>query len=95
MLNVTITYDDINKCSKFSNEIINSNNQYNRFQKNQYIQFERTFVGKLGEIAFLKHLLSKRIKVDYDSMFLIFKASTPVLSFWLVVNMVGNVFSLS
>ncbi len=56
MIDITIAKADISRCLDFAKNIIQTRNQYNRFHKNQSIQIERTFIGKIAEYVFLKYL---------------------------------------
>jgi hypothetical protein len=78
---VKVTKDDIKKCLNFSFEIINTENQYNRFNKTTNTQIERTFVGKLGEYIFLKYLNLNNIKYLEGDMFKIFEGKENVDEF--------------
>ena len=78
---VIITKQDINKCLDFSRNIINTNNQYNRFSKSKNIQIERTFIGKLAEYVFYKYLLEIGIQYSLGDMFDIFPGTLNVDSY--------------
>ena len=77
---------------QFAKEIILSNNQYSRLlpenvrnsnnvSKQQKIEIQRTYMGKLGEIVFLKLLESKGKNVDIRGMFKVYKGQKNVDSF--------------
>lgn len=78
------------KALQFATAIINSNNQYSRllpdFAQNnlslqQRIEIQRTYVGKLGELAFLKYLNSKNIFPSTEGMFTIYQGQSNVDNF--------------
>lgn len=73
--------DEIRKfCWSFASRIILSNNQYNRLNPTwansnklkDRIRIQRSYAGKLGEVAFLILLVSKEKSVDYSDMFKIY-----------------------
>lgn len=77
---------------QFAKEIILSNNQYSRLlpenvrnsnniSMQQKIEIQRTYMGKLGEIVFLKLLESKGKNVDIQGMFKVYKGQKNVDSF--------------
>ena len=64
----------------FAVEIIRSDNQYSRLLPDavrnandvglqQRVEIQRTYLGKLGEMAFLKVLQEKGINVNIEGMF--------------------------
>jgi len=65
----------------FAKQLINTNNQYNRLKNSIKKRVERTFVGKLAEMTFLKYL--KRLGIIYPEgdMFEIFNGQKNVDSF--------------
>ncbi len=86
--------DRMKECAlDFAQKIIRTDNQYSRLlptelqgstnlNQRQKIEIQRTYVGKLGEIAFsilLKH--KKNIRTDYRKMFEIYEGETNVDSF--------------
>lgn len=82
MQTVEVTKRDIEICLNFSSEIIDTQNQFNRFSKSTNIQKERTFVGKLGEYIFLKYLnSSESITYPEGDMFTIFEGKENVDEF--------------
>ena len=81
MINITISKEDINKCLEFAKHIIQTSNQYNRFHKNQSIQVERTFIGKIAEYMFLKFLNDEGKNYPEGDMFDIFEGQENVDSF--------------
>ena len=81
MINRFISYDDKKRCLEFSKKIILSNNQYDRFSKNKYIQIQRTFIGKLAELIFLKFLNENDKKIDEGDMFEIYRGKSNVDSY--------------
>lgn len=70
---IKINDRDKHRCLKFSKSIINSSNQYNRFNKTTRTQIERTYIGKLAELMFLRYLHLNDINYDEGDMFEIFE----------------------
>ena len=78
-----------NLALNFAKKIIKTNNQYSRLLPNgidfnkdkERIEIQRTFLGKLGEIAFLTLLTEKNIDVKTDGMFDVFEGQNNVDSF--------------
>lgn len=68
-----ITLQEKNRCLKFAKEIIQSGNQFNRFNKNEITQINRTYVGKLAEYVFLNFLNDNGIEYEEGDMFEIFE----------------------
>ncbi|HFI0645557.1 TPA: hypothetical protein ACGO4K_001369 [Streptococcus suis] len=79
-----VTNEMRNKALDFAKKIILSDNQYSRLlPKNVFlsndielkkkIEIQRTYMGKLGEIAFLKLLQDKSKEVDTSGMFTIYE----------------------
>ena len=81
MKTIKFSREDLIKCYNFSKAIISDSNQYNRFSKNNTIQIERTFAGKLGEYAFLLYLRNIGINYPEGDMFKIFQGQTNVDQF--------------
>lgn len=89
---VEITSEMKKKALKFACDIILSDNQYSRLLpehilesndvglKNK-IEIQRTYMGKLGELAFLKYLNELSIYPDTTDMFVIYKGQDKVDSF--------------
>ena len=83
---ITLSKDDIMLCWNFSNEIIRGENQYDRMMKsglslNDRLSYrvKRTFVGKIGEMAFYRFLEQNGIHPgNLDEMFAIFEGQTNV-----------------
>lgn len=83
---ITLSKDDIMLCWNFSNEIIRGENQYDRMMKsglslNDRLSYrvKRTFVGKIGEMAFYRFLEQNGINPgNLDEMFAIFEGQTNV-----------------
>lgn len=73
--------EDLKRCYYFSESIISSSNQYNRFSKTNRIQIERTFAGKLGEYGFLLFLKQKGISYPEGAMFEVFEGKSNVDAF--------------
>ena len=76
----------------FAQRIILSDNQYSRLLPNEVrsahdismqhkIEIQRTYMGKLGEIAFLKFLQEKKKNVKVDGMFEVFEGQDNVDDF--------------
>ena len=86
---VNINKEMKNLALNFAKKIIQTNNQYSRllpdgidFNKDkETIEIQRTFLGKLGEIAFLTLLTEKNIEVKTDGMFDVFEGQNNVDSF--------------
>ena len=62
----------VERCLTFAKEIIGQGDQYNRFRQTADVQIDRTFVGKLGEYAFLLYLHASGIPYEEGDMFEIF-----------------------
>lgn len=79
---IKITPKDIKLCLDFANKIISGNDQYNRVDAEKDIRIQRTCVGKLGELAYLKYI-RENFNVDYSEgdMFEIFEGQTNVDGF--------------
>ena len=78
MINVNITQEMIEKCYRFSSQIILGDNQYDRLPATLYERIERTFVGKLAEYVFLNYLRSRGIYYNEGDMFQIFEGQQNV-----------------
>ncbi len=76
MIKVSLDKTEIDKCREFAEKV--TKETYNRFNQNDDIRAKRIFLGKVGEIAFLKLLKDNRISVDVSDMFEIFKGETNV-----------------
>lgn len=72
---VDITEEMRSRALSFAREIIGGDNQYTRLagSRNQQIAIQRTYVGKLGELAFLELLHDKGIECDAAGMFEIYE----------------------
>ena len=85
-IKITLSKYDIMRCWNFSNEIIRGENQYDRMMKsglplNDRLSYrvKRTFVGKIGEMAFYRFLEQNGIHTgNLDEMFAIFEGQTNV-----------------
>ena len=77
---------------QFAKDIILSDNQYSRLlpesirnsndvSLQQKIEIQRTYIGKLGELVFLKLLRSKGKKVDSNGMLDVYEGQNNVDSF--------------
>lgn len=83
---ITLSNADVKRCWDFSNKIILGENQYDRMMKSglsldeqQVYRIQRTFVGKIGEIAFYHFLEQKDLYPgNLDEMFAIFEEQTNV-----------------
>ncbi|WP_338558446.1 hypothetical protein QJR60_11095 [Paraclostridium sordellii] len=71
-IEVSITEDMINKCHKFASHIILGDDQYDRLSATIDVRIERTFAGKLAELAFHKYLTEQGKDVPLGDMFEIF-----------------------
>jgi hypothetical protein len=78
---IQISESDKVRCLKFAQDIINSSNQFNRFSKTKTKQIERTYIGKLAELMFLKLLKSNSIPYDEGDMFEIFEGQQKADSY--------------
>lgn len=78
MINVNITQEMIEKCYRFSSQIILGDNQFDRLPATLDVRVERTFVGKLAEYVFLNYLRSEGIYYDEGDMFEIFEGQQNV-----------------
>lgn len=86
---VDFNQEEVRRALEFSKDIIYGGNQYNRLLPNDVkdknesdkYRIQRTCVGKLGEIAFNKLLLSRGIFVDISDMFEIYEGQSSVDKF--------------
>lgn len=87
---VDITNQMKQQSLEFATAIINSDNQYSRlvpnfalndFNLQKKIEIQRTYVGKLGELAFLKYLNTNNIYPDIDDIFKVYQGQTNTDSF--------------
>lgn len=91
---VDFNQEDIKIALKFAKEIILGDNQFDRFHPSDVkdkteidkYRIQRTCVGKLGEIAFYKLLVSKHIYPDVSSMFQIYEGKNVVDNFDFVTS---------
>lgn len=72
IVNIEVNEDMINSCYNFSHRIINGNDQFNRIPATTNERIERTFVGKLSELCFLKFLNQNNKNYPIGTMFTIF-----------------------
>lgn len=95
MCYINITNQMKEQALQFATDIINSNNQYSRllpdFALNnttlqQRIEIQRTYVGKLGELAFLSHLNANNIYPDINDMFAIYQGQNNTDGFDFEIN---------
>jgi hypothetical protein len=70
MIKIHLDQSEIDKCKKFAEEV--TKETYNRFNQSDTIRAKRIFIGKVGEIAFLKLLKENGISPDVSDMFKIF-----------------------
>lgn len=79
MNKIKITKKDLNKCLDFSVNIIKSSNQYNRLNEEEDLNIQRTCVGKIAEVAYLK-FIRENFNSEYPEgdMFKIYKGSANV-----------------
>lgn len=89
---ITITPDMKNAALTFAKNIILSDNQYSRLlpeeiqaspnvEEQQKIEIQRTYMGKLGELAFAQFLFESGKRVNTDGMLDIYEGQTNVDSF--------------
>ncbi|TQO55609.1 hypothetical protein [Paraclostridium bifermentans] len=71
-IEVSITQDMINDCHDFASKIILGDSQYDRLPATIDVRIERTFAGKLAELAFHKYLAEQGKDVPLGDMFKIF-----------------------
>lgn len=72
-IKVEVTEDMIEKCYSFASKIILGDNQYDRLPATIDKRIERTFAGKLAELAFHKYLTEQGKEVPLGDMFKIFE----------------------
>lgn len=87
-IKVNISKEDIEKCWQFANSIIKNSNQYDRMNAKSIsasekllYRIKRTFVGKIGEVAFKNLVESKGISVETNGMFEIYEGAENVDAF--------------
>lgn len=87
---VLVSQEMRNTALDFAQKIITTNNQYSRLLPHQVrgnaslqqqLEIQRTYIGKLGEIIFLRFLQSKGKNVDVKDMFQVFEGQSNVDSF--------------
>ena len=86
---MNLSKQDIDRCWDFSETIILGHNQYDRMMKSGLsaqdkllYRIKRTFVGKIGEMAFYRFLERNNINPDnLEEMFAIFEGETEVDKF--------------
>lgn len=66
---------------KFAKKIETEKNQYPRLHQSLTVLIETTYVGKLGEICFLKYLIDNGVSQDTQGMFEIFEGQENVDSY--------------
>lgn len=99
---IDLTPEMKNAALTFAKNIILSDNQYSRLLPaniqasqnvgmQQKIEIQRTYMGKLGEIAFAQFLFESGKKVDTDGMFDIYEGQTNVDPFDFITPSGGTV----
>lgn len=92
---VDITSQMKQRSLEFATAIVNSNNQYSRlvpdfalkdFNLQQRIETQRTYVGKLGELAFLEYLNFNNVYPNTDDMFEVYQGQTNTDNFDFNIN---------
>ncbi|HDR1063322.1 TPA: hypothetical protein QB310_002101 [Pasteurella multocida] len=92
---VDITSKMKQRSLEFATAIVNSNNQYSRlvpdfalndFNLRQKIEIQRTYVGKLGELAFLEYLNFNNVYPNTDDMFEVYQGQTNTDNFDFNIN---------
>lgn len=78
---VDITEDMRRKAYDFSEKIIKTKNQHERLIASETVEIQRTYAGKLGELAFNEFLKERGIPVDISDMFTIFPGQHNVDNF--------------
>lgn len=86
---ITLFQEDIARCWNFASQIVRGGNQYDRMMKagvsnEERIEYriKRTFVGKIGEMAFYRFLSKRGINVqNFDAMFEIYPGEMNVDNF--------------
>ncbi len=81
MINIKITEEMKDKAYEFSKTIISGNNQYNRVQSSEEIRIQRTYAGKLAEMAFLEYIRETNSQYEEEEMFTIFNGQANVDSY--------------
>lgn len=75
MIKRNITSEEIDRSYQFAKNIIEQNNQYNRFEKSIQTQVNRTYIGKLAEYVFLHYLHEEGKDVKEGDMFEIYEGA--------------------
>jgi len=76
---VQLTSADVHQAKLFAEQVVNET--YDRFQQGYQERIDRIYFGKVGEVAFLKYLISQNIYPDTTGMFEIYKGITNVDKF--------------
>ena len=71
-IEVSVTKDMIKECYEFASKIILGYSQYDRLPATIDVRIERTFAGKLAELAFHKYLTEQGKDVPLGDMFKIY-----------------------
>lgn len=95
MCHISITDQMKQQALQFATDIVNSNNQYSRLIPNlalndttlqQRMEIQRTYVGKLGELAFLEYLNANHIHPNTDDIFTIYQGQNNTDGFDFEIN---------
>ncbi|MDN3015800.1 hypothetical protein PH210_06215 [Paenibacillus sp. BSR1-1] len=86
MVSIKIDQEMVQRCLNFANTIILTNNQFRRIDDTIEQRIERTFVGKLAELAFLELLHQNNIEYPEGDMFTIYQGENNVDHFDFITN---------
>lgn len=78
MVEIKVTMKQKQRCYNFAKEIIEGNNQFNRFAQSNLTQINRTYIGKLAELIFFDYIKSLGIKINEGDMFKIYEGQKNV-----------------
>ena len=78
MIHLIVSQQQKDRCYEFATEIIEGENQFNRFRQTSSIQIQRTYIGKLAELLFREYLESRGIDIPIGDMFTIFPGQENV-----------------
>ena len=92
IMNVTIPPQLRQRTLEFARTIILGNNQFDRLlpddvrrtgnlESANAVRIQRTYVGKIGEVAFAQALINRGVQVDFEPMFEIFEGQSNVDGF--------------
>jgi len=65
---VKITEKQRDECVQYAHDLVRSGKQFNRYGQPEYIQVNRTALGKMGEVAFYNLLINSGIESDYKKL---------------------------